>query len=117
MHGILIVQMVQNTDRHHYIGISKSQIASKRLCVANHKGGIAAVPPPSKRNISGIGIESEILDLWKALQDLRRAAPDINHLVSHLRPDMVSNEPAAHRVCANGVLEQIVQKRNLQPAQ
>lgn len=117
MDGILVVQVVQNTDRHHYIGISKSQIASKRLRVANHKDGIATVSPPSKRNISGIGIEPEILDLRKTLQDLRRAAPDINHLVTHLRPDMVLNEPAAHRVCANGALEQIVQKRNLQPAQ
>jgi hypothetical protein len=112
MDGILIVQVVQNTDRHHYIGISKSQIASKRLRVANHKDAIAAVSPPGKRNISGIGIEPEIFDLRKILQDSRRAAPDINHLVTYLRADMVLNKSAAYRLCPNGLLKQVVQKRD-----
>lgn len=117
MDGILIVQVVQNTDRHHDVGISKSRIASKRLCVAKDKRAIAAVSPPSKRNISRIGIEPEILDLRKILQDLSRAAPDVDQLVSHLRPHMVLNKPATHRLCPNGLLKQVVQKRNFQPAQ
>jgi hypothetical protein len=67
-------QVLQKTQGHYNIGIFKSQVISKGLCVANDKRALVAVRAPGTGNIVGIDVEPEISHIWKPAQDSRRTA-------------------------------------------
>jgi hypothetical protein len=93
MRGIFIIQVVQKTQGHHNIGIFKSRVISKGLCVANDKRALVAVRAPGRANVLGIDVEAEISHIRKPAQDSRRTAANIDYLVTSLCPNMVLNDP------------------------
>jgi len=117
IHSIFIVQVVQNGDRYHNIGIFKSRVAPKRSRVANYKGPLVAVRPPGKRNVIWVNVEPKIFDAREALQSLRWTAPDIDHFIPSPGAGMVLNDPPPQRVPSNDTLKQVVEKWHFQPAQ
>src|SRR6266567_1566371 len=115
--SFFIVEVVQNADCYHNIGISKSRVAAKRSGVANYKDPLVAVRPPGKRNVIWVNVEPKIFDFRQALQSLRWTASDIDHFLATSGSNMVSNDPPPQRVPSNDTLKQVVQKWHFQPAQ
>jgi len=113
----LIVEVVQNADCYHNIGISKSRVAAKRSRVANYKDPLVAVRPPGKRNVIWVNVEPKIFDVREALQSLRWTAPDIDHFIARRGSDAGLNDPSPQRVPSNHTLKQVVEKWHFQPAQ
>src|SRR5258708_3734248 len=81
MHSILVVQVVQNSDCNHNVGIFKSRVALNRSRVANDKSPLIAVGPLGKRDITWVDVEPQIFDVWQTLQNLRRTTPDIHYFI------------------------------------
>jgi hypothetical protein len=117
MHGILVVEMVQNSDCNHNVGISKSRVALNRSRVANDKSPLIAVTPLRKGDITRVGVEAKILDLGQTPQNLRRTASDIDHFIARLGSGMVLNDLPSQRVRSNDILKKVVQKWHFQPPQ
>ena len=82
MHGILVIEVVQNGDCNHNIGIFKSRVPLNRSRVANDKSSFTAVAPLGKGDIAWVGIESKIFDVGQTLQNLRRTTSDIDHFIA-----------------------------------
>ena len=108
MHRILVVEVVQNSDCNHNVGIFKSRVALNRSRVANDKRPLIAVGPPGKRNITGVDVEPKIFDIGQTLQNLRRTAPDIDHFIARSGSGMISNDPPSQRVRSNHTLKKVV---------
>jgi hypothetical protein len=117
MHGILVVQVVQNSDCNHNVGIFKSRVALNRSRVANDKSPLIAVGPPGKSNITWVDVEPEIFDVGQTLQNSRRTTPDIDHFIARSGSGMVSNDPLSQRVRSNDILKKVVQRWHFQPPQ
>src|SRR5262245_11326489 len=115
MRSFFIIQVVQQAQGHHNIGIFKSWVISKGLCVANDESALVTVRVPGRANIVGIDVEPEISHIRKTAQDSRRTAANIDYLVTSLRPNMVFTDPPTKRGCPNRVLKQVIQKRKIQP--
>jgi hypothetical protein len=93
MRSLFIIQVVQKTQGHHNIGIFKSRVISKGLCVANDERALVTVRAPGRGNIVGIDVEPEISHIRKPAQDSRRTAPNIDYLVTSLCSNMILNDP------------------------
>jgi len=117
MHRILVVEVVQNSDCNHNVGIFKSRVALNRSRITNDKSSLIAVRPPGKRNVIWVNVESKIFDVRETLQNLRRTTPDIDHFIARSGSGMVSNDPPPQRVPSNDTLKQVVHKWHFQPAQ
>src|SRR5882762_4465387 len=115
--SFFIVEVVQNADCYHNIGIFKSLVAPKRSRVANDKSPLIAVRPPGKRNVIWVNVEPKIFDVREALQSLRCTAPDIDHFIARRGSGVVLNDPPPQRVPSNHTLKQVVEKWHFQPAQ
>jgi hypothetical protein len=115
MLSIVITQMMQNAESYHNVRISKSRVVAKRRRVADYESSFASMRSFGGSDTSRINVESEVIDVWKPRQYLCRAAPNIDDLIARFCSDMALNEPPTQRVSSNGVLEQIVQKRNFKP--
>ena len=117
MHGILVVEVVQNSDCNHDVSICKSRVTLNRSRVANDKSTFIAVAPLGKRDITWVGVEPKIFDVGQTLQNLRRTAPDIDHFIARSGSGMVSNDLPSKRVRSNDILKKVVQKWHFQPPQ
>jgi hypothetical protein len=117
MHGILVIEVVQNGDCNHNIGIFKSRVPLNRSRVANDESSLTAVAPLGKGDIAWVGIESKIFDVGQTLQNLRRTTSDIDHFIAGSGSGMVSNDLPSQRVGSNDILKKVVQKWHSQPPQ
>jgi hypothetical protein len=66
--GLLIVQVMQNSNRHDDICVLKSLVSLKRSHVADYESSFVAVGSPGKCDTIRIDVEPEVLDIWKPLQ-------------------------------------------------
>ena len=117
MHGILVIEVVQNSDCNHNVGIFKSRVPLNGSRVANDKSPLIAVGPLGKRDIAWVGVEPEIFDVGQTLQNLCRTTSDIDHFIARSGSGMVSNDPPSERVRSNDILKKVVQKWHFQPPQ
>src|SRR5262249_31358845 len=116
MLSIVITQMMQNAEPYHNVRISKSRVVAKRRRVADDENSLASVHPFGGCDTSRINIEPDVIDVGKPRQYLCRTTSNIDDLIARFGSDMALNEPPTQRVSSNGVLKQIVQKRNFKPA-
>jgi hypothetical protein len=106
--GILIIQVMQDTDCCHNIGVLKSRVAAKGVCVAHYESPLAAVHALGSGNVIGIDVESEIVDIRKPLQRLCWTTSDVDYLVSCLGPNVVLHNPPTQRIPPHGTLKRVV---------
>src|SRR5262245_6371385 len=68
----------------------------------------AGVAPPRRVDIGRVDVETDVLDLRQVVEDVRRAAPDVEHAIALARPHVFAHVDRAAPVRAHDAREDLV---------
>jgi len=81
MHSILVVQVVQNSDCNHNVGIFESRVALDRIAYCQRQTSpLSPVRPPGKRNITGGRCRAQYI---RRRADFAELAPEPHPIIDH----------------------------------
>src|SRR5207248_8061351 len=106
--GLLIIQVMQNTQSNDNVRHLKSRIVANCPRVTNNKYSSVAVFALGSSNIASVHVETNILNRWQPRQYLSGATTDVNDLISRLRSHMSVDKPFPQSVAADKILEIVV---------
>ncbi|MEA2975603.1 MAG: hypothetical protein QOF19_1123 [Alphaproteobacteria bacterium] len=108
-----IVQVMENADCHHQIGLASDVHPCGFFDLENPKLATTRIPPVRCRDIVGIDVEAEVTRGRKIVENLGRAASDIDDYIVSLGPQMLGDKGPPHPVCPGNGLPTGVQRRVL----